>query len=67
MAWMGMLGSPGRLRNDLLPRLAGRHEGCRCKGGELPQDTSRNVATTANRDHQIGVEGVEDFIAGLLA
>lgn len=34
---------------------------------DIPQNASRNVATTTNGDHQVRVEFLEDGIGGLLA
>jgi hypothetical protein len=35
--------------------------------GNVPEDASRNVTTTANGDHEMGVEVLEDFLCGGLA
>lgn len=34
---------------------------------DIPEDASRNIATTANGNHEIGVELFEDGISRLLA
>lgn len=36
-------------------------------GNDLPENASRDVATTTNGDHEIGVELFEDGVSGLLA
>lgn len=64
MAWMGILGSPARLRNDLLAkgymsigwskRLL--HSGC---SSHLPEDTSRDISSSANSDHKVRVEFIQ--------
>lgn len=36
-------------------------------GGEIPQDSSRNVTTSPNGYHQVRVEGIDDFVCGGLA
>lgn len=80
MAWMGMFGWPGRLRNDLLqnecvsltawilcmvPVVDSESEGGGSEG--IPQDSRRHITPAANGYHEIRLEGVEDFVGGGLA
>lgn len=36
-------------------------------GDDLPENASRDVATTTNGDHEVGVELFEDGVSSLLA
>lgn len=71
MAWIGMLGSPGRLTKDLASDdvLEARYYFSRADEdwSNLPKNASRDITTTANSDHEIGVELLEDGISRLLA
>ena len=59
MAWMGMLGSPERLRKELDITSVGE---ARAWVVGIPEDAGRNVTTTANGNHQVGVELLEDLL-----
>ena len=56
---MGMLGVPGRLRNDLPDDQKGRiqPEPARTLA---PEDPSRYIASTTNGDHEVWFEVIED-------
>ena len=65
MAWMGMLGAPGCLRKDLYCALA-IFTACKCRR-RPPEDSSWHVTSSANGDHEVGLEVIEDPFCILLA
>jgi hypothetical protein len=66
MAWMGMFGLPGRFRNDLRLAFSRCGRWCGMVGECVPQYTSGNVATTADGDHQVGFEIIQDLLCVVL-
>ncbi len=71
MAWMGMLGAPGCLRNELerspcqpagwLYALLSR-ERERFDRRHIPQDARRHIAPAANGDHQLRLEIIQNAV-----
>ena len=74
MAWMGMLGSPGRFKKDLgksISHHVTKHVACRMSHATLelviPENAGRDITTTANRDHKVRVELLQNSVCRLLA
>jgi len=61
---MGMLGAPGCLRKDLAYVSGCGRDSCYIS---IPQDASRDIATTTNCDHKIRFELIENLWCGFLA
>lgn len=67
MAWMGMLGWPGRLRKDLAGQFQSVVVGRGSETRGIPKDSRGHITAAANGYHKIRLEGVEDFVGGGLA
>ena len=67
MAWMGMLGSPGRFKKDLGEIDQSQCRRMRILNWAIPENAGRDITTTANRDHKVGVELLQNGVRRLLA
>lgn len=66
-----MLGSPGCLRNDLsgeeLLGNSGSEGRLQPRSSSIPENAGGDITTTADGDHEVGMEAIEDLLSGGLA
>lgn len=61
-------GTRARTRNPVAGSLLGACAQSRVGSGQnIPENAGRNITTTTDGNHQVGVEFLEDGIGGLLA